>query len=201
MRANGSEFSYQADGELDLLSAAQSGDQQAFGELCRRHGPYLERRIRRIVRNLEDAEDVFQETLMSAFRHLRRFRAQCTFRTWITRIAINTSLMLLRKRRNRPETGLGFVTDGGKEVLQISDPMPDPEQVYAKRQTSQRVSQAIKMLPTGFRVIVEYHHQHEIKLVDAANAIGITVGAAKSRLLRARIALRRHLRNDGKLLS
>ena len=106
--------------------------------------------------------------------------------------------MLLRKRRIRAETGLELVTAEGKEVeiYQISDPMPNPEQVYAKRQASQRVSQAVKMLPPGFRLLVERYHKDEVKLVDAANAIGITAAAAKSRLLRARIALRRHLNND-----
>ena len=181
--------------EADLVAAARSGDQHAFLELCRRYRPSLKRRIRGIVRHYEDAEDVLQETLMSAFRHLAGFRAQCSFRTWITTIATNHSLMLLRKRRNHPESGFEFVTAEGKEVesLQISDPMPNPEQVYAKRQASQRLSQAVKMLPPGVRQLVERYHKDEVKLVDAANAMGITAAAAKSRLLRARIALRRHL--------
>jgi RNA polymerase sigma-70 factor (ECF subfamily) len=184
--------------EADLVSAAKGGDEHAFAELCRRHRPSLKRRIRRIVRNVEDAEDVLQETLMSAFRHLAGFRVTCTFGTWILTIATNTSLMLLRKRRNHRETGFGLVTAEGKEVemFQISDPMPNPEQVYAKRQASHRVSQAVKMLPAGFRLLVERCHGDEVKLVDAANAMGITAAAAKSRLLRARKVLRRHLSND-----
>lgn len=192
-----------ADNELDVLSAAKSGDQHAFVELCRRHTPCLKHRIRGIVRHPEDAEDVFQETLMSAFRHLAAFRAQCSFRTWMMRIATNTSLMLLRKRRNRPETGFGLVTADGKEIeiFQVSDPMPNPEQIYAKRQASHRVSQAIGMLPADSRVLVERYHGDEIKLADAASAAGISVAAAKSRLFRARLALRSHLNNDQNLVS
>lgn len=189
---------YEVACEADLVRAAQSGNQHAFVELCRRHSTSLKWRIRRIVRNRADAEDVLQDTLVRAFSHLAGFRATCSFRNWITTIAINNSLMLLRKRRIRAETGLELVTAEGKEVeiYQISDPMPNPEQVYAKRQASQRVSQAVKMLPPGFRLLVERYHKDEVKLVDAANAIGITAAAAKSRLLRARIALRRHLNND-----
>ena len=189
---------YDAAGELDLVSAAKTGDQHAFMELCRRYSPWLKRRIRRILRNREDAEDVLQETRMSAFRHLAGFRGQCSFRTWITTIATNTSLMLLRKRRNHPETGFGLITAEGKEIeiLQLTDSMPNPEQVYAKRQASHRLSQAVKMLPLSFRVIVERFHQDELKLVDTANLVGITEAAAKSRLLRARRALRRHLSNN-----
>lgn len=185
--------------EADLVAAARSGDQHAFLELCRRYRPSLKRRIRSIVRHCEDTEDVLQETLMSAFRHLGGFRGKSSFRTWITTIATNHSLMLLRKRRNHPESGFELVTAEGKEVeiFQISDPMPNPEQAYAKRQASQRVWQAVRTLPPGCRLLVERYHQDEVKLVDAANAMGITAAAAKSRLLRARIALRRHL-NNGK---
>ncbi len=184
--------------EADLLTAAKSGDHRAFMELYGRHRPSLVRRIRRIVHNFEDAEDVLQETLMSAFRHLGRFRAHCTFRTWIMTIATNHSLMLLRKRRNHPETEFGLVTAEGKEVefLQLSDPMPNPEQVCTQRQASRRVSQAVRRLPTGFRLLVERYHWDEVKLADAARAVGITEAAAKSRLLRARKVLRRHLDND-----
>jgi RNA polymerase sigma-70 factor (ECF subfamily) len=105
--------------------------------------------------------------------------------------------MLLRKRRNHPESEFGLVTAEGKEieVSQLSDPLPNPEQECAKRQASHRVSQAVRMLPPGFRLLVERYHHEELKLVDAANSVGITVAAAKSRLRRARLALRRHLNN------
>jgi RNA polymerase sigma-70 factor (ECF subfamily) len=188
---------YETTREIDLVSAAKGGDQHAFAELHRRYRPLLKRRIRRIVRNLEDTEDILQDTMMSALRHLAGFRGKCSFRTWIMTIATNTSLMLLRKRKSHAETGLTYVTRDGKEgeILEVLDPLPNPEQVYAKWQASQRVAQAVRMLPPGFRQVVERYHQDEVRLVDAANAIGITEGAAKSRLLRARNALRRHL-ND-----
>ena len=113
-------------------------------------------------------------------------------------IATNNSLMVLRKRRNHPETGFGLVTAEGKEVefLQLPDPMPNPEQLCAKRQASRQVSQAVRMLPPGFRLLVERYHRDEVKLAEAARAMGISEAAAKSRLLRARKALRRHLDND-----
>ena len=190
--------SYEAACDADLVSAAKSGDQHAFVELCRRHSPSLKRRIRRIVRNREDAEDVLQDTLVRAFSNLAGFRAQCSFRAWIMTIARNNSLMLLRKRRTRPETGFGVITAEGKEVeiLQVSDPNPNPEQVYAMRQASHRLSQAVTMLPPGLRRLVERYHQDDARLVDSANAMGITVSAAKSRLLRARKRLRRTLNNS-----
>lgn len=113
-------------------------------------------------------------------------------------IATNTSLMLLRKQRIRREIGFGLVTAEGQEVeiLQLSDPMPNPEQVYATRQAHHRLSEAVKMLPPGIRLLVEHYHKDEVKLTDAANAIGITEAAAKSRLMRARNTLRRSLKQS-----
>jgi len=183
--------------DVDLVLAAKGGDQHAFVELCRRHSPLLKRRITRIVRNREDAEDVLQDTLIRAFSNLAGFRAQCSFRTWIMTIATNNSLMLLRKRKTRPETGFGLITAEGKEVeiVQVSDPGPNPEQVYAKRQASHRLSYAVRTLPSGYRLLVEQYHGDDVTLVEAANAMGITVAAAKSRLLRARYKLRRSLKH------
>lgn len=181
-----------------LVAAAKRGDQHAFVALCSCHSPSLKRRIRQIVRNSEDAEDVLQETLCRAFSGLGGFRAKCSFRTWIMTIATNTSLMLLRKQRIRREIGFGLVTAEGQEVeiLQLSDPMPNPEQVYATRQAHHRLSEAVRMLPPGTRLLVEHYHKDEVTLTDAANAIGITEAAAKSRLMRARNTLRRSLKQS-----
>jgi RNA polymerase sigma-70 factor (ECF subfamily) len=190
---------YETAFETELVSAAKSGDQQAFAELCRRYTPLLKRRIRGIIRNREDSEDVLQDTLLSAYKNLAAFQAKSSFRTWITTIAINNAFMLLRKRRNHPETGLMHVTPEGTETgfLEVLDPLPNPEEICVKRQLSRRMAQAVRRLPPGFRKVVERYHQDEMRLVDAANAVGITVAAAKSRLMRARNALRRHLANGG----
>lgn len=184
--------------EVELVAAAKSGDHHAFTELCRRYLPLLRRRIWKIIRNREDLEDILQDTLMGAYKHLEGFRAECSFRTWIMTIATNNGLMLVRKRRNHPETGLTRVTPEGDEVeiLEMLDPMPNPEQAYAKRQTTQKISRAVKKLPAGIRLIMERYHRDEQQLVDVAKAIGITVGAAKSRLLRGRKTLLRHLSYD-----
>jgi len=77
--------------EAELLSKAQDGDQQAFVDLCNRYSRCVWGRIARIVKNHEDTEDMFQETVMRAYKHLKSFRGSCSFQTWITQIAINTS--------------------------------------------------------------------------------------------------------------
>ena len=85
--------------EIELLLAAKSGDRQAFGELCRRHSRQVYRTVLRIVRNQDDAEDVLQDSLLSAFTHLDQFRGDSAFSTWLHRLSVNVVLMRLRKKR------------------------------------------------------------------------------------------------------
>src|SRR5579871_2039234 len=82
-----------------LVAAALDGDYRAFSALCDLHSAHLLRTIYRITRNREDAEDALQDTLMRAFLHMRSFDGRAQFVTWMTRIAINSALMILRKRR------------------------------------------------------------------------------------------------------
>jgi len=113
-----------------LLSQAKSGDQKAFGELCLRYNVMLKKKIFSIVRHQEDSEDVLQDTFLNAYKHLHAFRETCKFSTWLTKIGINTSLALLRKRRKLSETPADeFGT------LRLRDPAPDPEQEYMTDQT------------------------------------------------------------------
>jgi RNA polymerase sigma-70 factor, ECF subfamily len=87
-----------------LLSEAKCGDRLAFAELCQRYSRILRQRIFMIVRHREDAEDVLQETFLNAYQHLHSFRGNCRLSTWLTRIGINASVMLLRKRKTRLKT-------------------------------------------------------------------------------------------------
>lgn len=181
----------------ELVTKAKSGDQTAFAELCRRYGGVLTRRIYRIVRNYHDAEDITQERLMKAFTHLAGFRRQCSFQTWLTKIAVNSSLMHLRKRSLRSHASIDLPTTDGERSRgrQIPDPSPNPEQYYDAYQTRLMLTRAVQKLPPSFRQVLEHYHQDETSLVDVANAVGITVAATKSRLLRARRLLRRRLKS------
>jgi len=115
--------------EKELLAWARAGDQAAFGELCKRSEPRLLRMARHIVRNEEDAQDAVQEALLNAFRNLSAFDERSSFFTWATRIAINSSLMQLRKRR---QFFLKF-TDYAPDDLAVKDPSPGPEALLAEK--------------------------------------------------------------------
>ncbi len=183
----------------ELVTMAKSGDQPAFVELCRRYGRVLTRRIRRMVQNHHDAEDILQDSILRAYTNLDGFRGCCSFQTWITTIAINSSLMHLRKRRRlHSHASMELPTTDGERgrSWDIPDPSPNPEHYYATYQTSAMLARAVERLPKKSRELLEHYHKDEGKMVDVANAIGITVAAAKSRLLRARRLLRHCLEND-----
>jgi RNA polymerase sigma-70 factor, ECF subfamily len=178
-----------------LLSRARSGDQGAFGELCLRYAGMLKQRIFRIVGNREDAEDVLQETLLSAYRHLDTFRGTCRVSTWMTRIGINRSLMILRKRRSMPEVISEQVSEDGQrfESPEFRDPGLNPEQRYIADQTIDKLCSIMRSLPAHLRTVIDLYCMKELRLKDAAGILGITEAAAKSRVLRGRERLRRSL--------
>jgi len=182
-----------------LLMRAQSGDEQAFVELCRRHSPMVKKRILSIVRNQEDAEDALQDTLLKAYRHLDAFRHTCKFSTWLTSIATNTALMILRKRKTRKEGHIDVLNDerAAWDVTEFVDLSLDPERLHSRHQIILVMRQEVEKLRPTLRSIIEQHYGTECSLEESAKAFDISVGAAKSRLLRGRKTLRWYLRRRG----
>ena len=119
-----------------LISAAKSGDAVAFVELSKRHSNKILRRAYRIVKNWQDAEDVLQESLLRAFLHLKDFEERSSFSSWLTRIAINFSLMNLRKKRGHIEISMDVIDDdhGIKYPWEPKDPAESPESRCSRRE-------------------------------------------------------------------
>lgn len=178
-----------------LLSAAQSGDAVAFGELSGRYSKRILHTLYRMLGTREEAEDMLQETLLRAFVHLSQFRAQSSFSTWMTRIAINSALMALRKRRIRSEVSVDMgQADGDAQcVWDIPDNSPGPEAYYALRESREVFRTVTRRLSRRDRNVVELYHGQGCSLNEVAETLGISAAAVKSRLLRARRVLRRSL--------
>ena len=187
------EYSRASDGEL--LAAARSSDGRAFAELCRRHAGSIQKRIFRMLRNREDTEDVLQDAIYKALVHLQCFRGTCAFSTWLTRIAMNSALMLMRRRRSRSETSYDQRADQDQEwrLWEFPDRSPNPEQIYVKRQAIERIAVAVNRLSPPYRDLVQQFHGAEQSLQETAEKLGIKVSTAKSRLLRARLKIRSSL--------
>jgi RNA polymerase sigma-70 factor (ECF subfamily) len=178
-----------------LVSAAQCGDSQAFVELSKRHSRKLLFNAYRITHNWQDAEDVVQDSFMKAFTHLHTFESRASFSTWLTRIAINSALMLLRKSRSPRISAIdGLIQDERLgEMFEFRDHRDDPEQCYARRQTEERLTTAIRRMRPKHREVVELRQVGDLSLNEIAQSLCISVPAVKSRLLRARNELRRHM--------
>jgi RNA polymerase sigma-70 factor, ECF subfamily len=183
----------------DLITAAQRGDQKAFVELCGRYSALTKKKIFMIVRNHEDTEDALQDTLLRAYTHLSSFRRSCKFSTWLTTIGVNSALMILRKRRVRREiyASTSSLDTGTVELQEPVDPSPGPEGIYLKQQAILLVRREVEKLQPSLRSAVNHYYASECSLQEAAKAHEISLGAAKSRLLRGRAKLRSSLAGYG----
>ena len=179
--------------EKRLVEAAKRGHSTAFAALCERHAKQLFRAAQNITRNHEDAEDAVQDALLSAFVHLRNFDGRSKFGTWLTRIAINSALMILRKKRNAPVVDLGEAEDSSTGGLnhEIPDRAPNPELHCARREEARILNSAIQELRPALREVVQKQQLQETSIRETAAAMGISEAAAKARLFHARVKLRK----------
>lgn len=175
-----------------LVSKAKCGDTDAFVELTKRHSRRLLQTTYRITKNRQDAEDALQETLLKAFSHLSNFQERASFSTWLTRIAINSALMIVRKKRGYYEIPIAC-TDGPGGTCVTWEPKSlteDPESCFARREREELLREAILRLPQLVREVVELQQTREYSSLEIAQALGLTIPAIKSRLSRARSTLR-----------
>jgi RNA polymerase sigma factor (sigma-70 family) len=182
-----------SESEKGLVEAAQGGQSAAFASLCERHAQQLLRAAYRITRSREDAEDAVQDAFIRAFVHLGEFDGRSSFATWLTRIAINSALMILRKKRSALDIATMRTDNPGADGrgYEIADRAPNPERRYAQRQEGRILRKAIQRLRPTLREVVEIHQLQERSMRETAEAMGISVAAAKGRLFHARAALRK----------
>ena len=190
---------YSCASEDYLVTTAQSGDPQAFVELCRRHSSGVKRRILSIVRNQEDADDALQDTLLRAYLHMGTFRHTCKFSTWITTIGVNNALMVVRKRKTRKEVQPELINaeSGAWEALDCADHSPDPESVHFKHQMIVVLRREVQKLRPSLRAAIKEYYGSDSSLEESAKALDISMARAKSRLMRGRTKLRWSLGRRG----
>jgi len=181
--------------DLALVAEAKAGSYAAFDELVNRY----ERKIYRLGLNLtgtpEDAEDVLQEAFLKAFVHLPDFREDSRFYTWLVRIAVNEGLMKLRKRRSDKSVPIEDSVDEEGEVLprEFADWKPNPEEQYAQAEIEEILRHAAQTLSPAFRTVFLLRDVEGLSTQETADVVGISEGAVKARLFRARLQLREEL--------
>jgi RNA polymerase sigma factor (sigma-70 family) len=176
--------------EATLLATARSGEAVALDTLYREHAERLFRTVHRITGNREDAEDAVQDSFLRAFLHLNSFDRRSTFSTWLTRIGINSALMILRKKRNSGE--ISAHGPGVDETLwEVPDSAPNPERRFAEREQGRILRDAINNLRPTSRRALELQILENRSIEEMAAQIGISVAAAKGRVFHAKAALRK----------
>ena len=178
--------------DVALVERVRGGDVSAYDELVRKYERQVFRIAQQITQNREDAEDVMQDAFLKAYEKLDQFQGNSKFYTWLVRIAVNESLMRLRKRRTGRMVSIDedIETDEGSVPRDLADWAPDPEQNYNQAELGEILRKTIQGLPQGFRMVFVLRDVEGLSTEETAETLGLSVPAVKSRLLRARLQLR-----------
>jgi RNA polymerase sigma-70 factor, ECF subfamily len=181
--------------EQMLVVAAKNGDEQAFENLFKRHRQKILRVVLRYSHVREDAEDIVQQSFQKAFVYLHKFEGKSSFSTWLTRIAINESLMLLRHGRALREIPVddSYDQEGAASAMEIPDERPDPETSYLRRERVQILCETLGNLRPGMRTAIGLRELAGLSTEETARRMGISVAAVKARLFHARKKLQEKL--------
>ncbi|HYW45377.1 MAG TPA: sigma-70 family RNA polymerase sigma factor [Bryobacteraceae bacterium] len=177
-----------------LLTLAQDGEEAAFAELMSRNSSSSFKLALSILKDRQDAEDEVQNSYWNAWRYLGRFQRDSKFSTWISRIVINQCLMRLRKARKASFLYLDEGADEGNVgVMELPDRGPTPEAELGRREMSAILHREVRRMPPILRSVLVLRDLDELPMDEVAVRLGITLVAAKSRLMRARAELRQRL--------
>ena len=184
-----------ASDDLALVHASKTGDIAAFEELVKRYDSKLLRIAQHFTHNREDAQDVVQEAFLKAFQKLDQFQGNSKFSTWLVRIAINESLMKLRKQRTQREVPIDqdIETEEGMLSLEIADWVPNPEECYRASELREILIRTLQELHQGLRVVFVLRDIEGLSLQQTAEVLELTLSAVKTRSRRARLQLRERL--------
>jgi RNA polymerase sigma-70 factor (ECF subfamily) len=180
--------------DAQLVDLTKQGNREAFDELIRRHRRRCLNLAASILRDRGEAEEETQNACWKAFEHIHQFHGEAEFSTWLLRIVENQCLMLIRRRRRAQFVYLDDCDpDGGNGPTQLSTPDADPEGDLGKREVLRVLEAEIRRIPPLLRKVMLMRDVQEMPIEDLAAQLGITVAAAKSRLLRARVELRQRM--------
>src|SRR6266850_1508090 len=186
------------DHDAALVFAAKSGDGHAFGILVNRYQRRILAVARRFTGIREDAEDIAQQSFQKAFVHLHKFEGKSCFSTWLTRIAINEALMLLRRGRGLREVSIEDLS-GNEETargLQMPDSRPGPESAFLQGERNRILYEAMDKLTSGIRTAIELRDLGELSTKEVARVLGLSIEAVKGRVYQGRRKLHKVLKRE-----
>ena len=172
----------------DIVAAVQAGSSVAFEELYSIFSRRLYQTIFSITRNPHDAEEALQDTFLRAYRSINTFEGKSKIYTWLTRIAVNSALMILRKRKSRSEVSFDAPADDGGDpiAIEVKDSAPNPEELCDLHQRQHRTLRAMHGLTPHLRAPIKMQAMRGCSIREIGQALKISEAAVKSRLYRAR---------------
>jgi RNA polymerase sigma-70 factor, ECF subfamily len=181
--------------DSDLIRASQRGDRSAFETLVRQYDQAVLRLALHLTGSEADAQDIYQEAFLKAFRHIGNFRFECSFYTWIYRIVTNLCLDHLRKRQTRREDPHVLTDSSGQEVdllERVSDDRAgaNPERDLMRRELGAKIAHALTRLTPRERIVFELKHYQGLRLRTIGEMLNTTEETAKNTLFRATQKLR-----------
>jgi RNA polymerase sigma-70 factor, ECF subfamily len=179
-----------------LVEASIRGDTSAFAALVQRHGERLLRVAMQVTRNLDDAEEAVQEAFLNAYQKLHQFQGNSKLSTWLIRIVLNRSLLILRKGRNSTmrEFASGWTdSDGDRLPVQVTDWHPNPEQLYLHAELRELLRTGLAKLRPILRAVFVLRDIEELSVAETAAILNVSSDVVKVRLHRARLELREFL--------
>ena len=181
--------------DVALVERAKAGDTAAFEVLIRQYDRQIYRTALHITQNREDAEDITQDVFFKAFQKLEQFQGNSKFSTWLVRIAVIESLMRLRRRKTSRTVSMDqdVENEEGGIPRDLAEWRPNPEQIFSQSELGDILRKTIAGLPPGFRTVFTLRDIESLSTEETAEALGLSIPAVKSRLLRARLQLRERL--------
>jgi RNA polymerase sigma-70 factor (ECF subfamily) len=185
--------------DADLVRRAKAGHLDAFEALATRHEQRVYSLAMRMLRQAEDAEDVTQETFLSALENLDGFRGEASFSTWLLRIASHAALKIIRKRKGLEMISLEAATETSDQYDSVPHPefiadwRQSPEQLVQKHEIQRLLDEALGRLDEKHRLVFLLRDVEGLSVRDTAEALGLSEANTKVRLLRARLQLREQL--------
>lgn len=182
----------------ELVSLSQDGDREAFSELTRRNYSSSFKLAMSILHERQEAEDEVQNAYWKGFQHIGQFQRDAKFSTWMTRIVVNQCLMRLRQTRRAKFLYLDDTLIGEERgTLELVDNADSPESAVGSKELSALLQKEIGRIPPLLRSVFVLRDVNELSMAEVAERLGISIAAAKSRLLRARLELRQRLEKHG----
>lgn len=181
----------------ELVAGLLRGDPRAVEMLVDRYGAWIHRVASRLLADARDAEEVTQDVLMTVVRKIGTFKHEAKFSSWVYRIAANAAYERVRSRRSRPETSLEpllpVFDDEGRHVARVQDWSKGLDDPAVAAEVRSALERGIGRLPEEYRTVLVLRDVEGLTNEDVAGALGLTLAAVKSRLHRARLALRQQL--------